>query len=83
LAIKPNRLDARRPMAYPMPMTTLLEKALSQPQNLSDREQDAVASLILDELKSEQAWDASFASSQSSLSHLAEQAVTDYKSARP
>lgn len=69
-------------MPYPARMTALLAKALSKLQNLPDQEQDALAALILKELESEQAWDASFAASQGPLSRLAEQAVAEYKAGK-
>ena len=45
-------------------MTQLLEQAFSEAQKLSESDQDAIASLILDELEDERRWDSAFASSQ-------------------
>lgn len=42
-------------------MTNLLEQAFEKARQLSDKEQDALAQRILDELLDEQCWDASFA----------------------
>jgi len=56
-------------------MTALLEKAMNQINALPPEEQDAVASLILEEIESEKRWDELFAGSQVQLARLAEQAV--------
>ena len=63
-------------------MTALLEKALNQVNALPPEEQDALASLILEEIKSERLWDELFAGSQSEMSRLAEQAITEYKAGK-
>ncbi len=63
-------------------MTALLEKALNEAKALPAAEQDALASLILEEIKSENRWDELFAGSQSQLSKLAEIAITEYKSGK-
>ncbi len=60
-------------------MTALLEKALDQVSALSPEEQDALASLIIEEIKSEKRWDELFAGSQEGLARLAEQAIAEYK----
>jgi hypothetical protein len=60
-------------------MTALLEKALNQVKALPPEEQDAVASLILEEIESEKHWDELFAGSQGQLGKLAEQAIAEYK----
>ncbi|TAK96467.1 MAG: hypothetical protein EPO07_14495 [Verrucomicrobia bacterium] len=59
-------------------MTALLEKAIQQVSQLSEREQEAVAALILDEISSEQRWDAQFAGSQDALAHLADEALAEF-----
>lgn len=52
-------------------MTQLLEHALAKVHELPPLEQDAIASLILEELADEQRWADSFARSQSQLAKLA------------
>lgn len=59
-------------------MTELLERALNRLQTLSEREQDAIATLILEELEEEQSWDASFASSPDLLAKMAAVAMAEY-----
>jgi len=63
-------------------MTDLLEKAMSRVRALPPEEQDAVASLILEEIESEKRWDELFAGSQGKLARLAEQAVSEYKAGK-
>ena len=45
-------------------------------------EQDAVASLILEEIESEKRWDELFVGSQEQLAQLAGQAIADYKAGK-
>jgi len=52
-------------------MTQLLEQAINKVQGLPTEEQDAIASLILDELADEARWDQAFARSQDQLAKLA------------
>ncbi|MCE0521891.1 MAG: hypothetical protein LV480_03165 [Methylacidiphilales bacterium] len=63
-------------------MTALLKKALNRINALPPEEQDAVASLILEEIESEKRWDELFASSQGQLARLAEQAIAEYKAGK-
>jgi len=63
-------------------MTDLLEKAMSRISALPPEEQDAVASLILEEIESERRWDELFAGSQEKLAQLAGQAVADYQAGK-
>ena len=63
-------------------MTALLEKAMNQINALPPEEQDAVASLILEEIESEKRWDEAFAGSQQQLARLAEEAIADYKAGK-
>ena len=46
------------------PVTQLLEQALEQVRQLPDAEQDAIAALMLEEIRSEERWQAAFAGSQ-------------------
>ncbi len=59
-------------------MTDLLERAIAQLQNAPSDRQDAIATLILEELESEQAWDASFARSPDLLAQLAAEAMAEH-----
>ncbi len=63
-------------------MTKLLEKAVNAVSNLPEKEQDAIAALILEELVDEQRWAQSFASSQRQLLMLAKEALEEYHSGR-
>jgi hypothetical protein len=59
-------------------MTDLLERAIARLQALPESEQDAIASIILDEIEDEQRWDAAFASSPDVLVKLAASAMAEY-----
>lgn len=48
-------------------MTEMLEKAISEVQQLSETDQNAIAQLILEELEDERRWDAAFAHPKSPL----------------
>ena len=63
-------------------MTQLLEKALSEVAKLSGPEQDALASILLEELASERRWSESFAKSQDVLAKLSEEALAEYLAGR-
>ena len=60
-------------------MTGLLEKAFAEAAKLSETEQDALAQWILDELRSEQRWDAAFADSSDILQQLADEALAKHR----
>ncbi|MEI6509218.1 MAG: hypothetical protein WCO54_12095 [Bacteroidota bacterium] len=59
-------------------MTRLLEKAVEQLKKLPNKEQDELAKLIIDEIS----WDYSFEKSEDKLSHLAKEALVEYKSGK-
>lgn len=59
--------------------TELLEKAFAEAAKLPEPEQNALATLVLEEMNADKAWEASFAKSQDVLSQLAEQALTAYR----
>ena len=59
-------------------MTQLLERAFTEASKLPEPEQDAMASLLLAELQSEQRWTHSFASSQDQLAQLADEALREF-----
>ena len=58
-------------------MTTLLEQALAAVQRLPPDQQDAIATLILEELADEVAWDRAFAQSADVLAQLGQKARTE------
>ena len=55
-------------------MTDLLEKAVAQAKQLPEQQQDAIATLILEEIEDEARWDAAFARSPDVLERLAAEA---------
>jgi hypothetical protein len=66
-------------------MTELLERALAQPskrlaklKTLSASEQDALASMILEELEDHRRWDQAFSRSPDALAKLAAIAMAEY-----
>lgn len=59
-------------------MTELLEQAIAKLQTLSENEQNAIASIILEELEDEQRWDESFSRSPDILAKLAASAMAEY-----
>jgi hypothetical protein len=58
-------------------MTKLLERAFAAASKLPEPEQDAVASLLLAELKSERHWTEAFSGSQDQLAALADEALRE------
>lgn len=63
-------------------MTTVLETALAEVAKLPPEEQDALATLLLDEIKSEQRWASTLAQSQAGLKSLAAQALAEHRSGK-
>jgi len=63
-------------------MTHLLESAIAEVQKLSASQQDAIATLILDEIADERLWDEAFARSQEQLARLAEKVRADIRAGR-
>jgi hypothetical protein len=63
-------------------MTQLLQQALTAVEKLRPQEQDAIASLILDELADDQRWDVAFHRSQDQLARLADKARADIAAGR-
>ncbi|MEC4805130.1 MAG: hypothetical protein SAJ12_15245 [Jaaginema sp. PMC 1079.18] len=59
-------------------MTELLKQTIAKLQTLSGNEQNAIASIILEELEDEQRWDESFSRSPDVLATLAASAMTEY-----
>ncbi|MGH8658355.1 MAG: hypothetical protein ACREV4_07760 [Gammaproteobacteria bacterium] len=58
-------------------MTKLLERAVKKIEALPDREQDAIAALILEELEDETRWEKTFARTQDALARLAAEAMAE------
>jgi hypothetical protein len=65
-----------------MTMTKLLEKAVDAVSKLPEKDQDAIAAFVLDELASEERWAKAFAGSKDVLASLAGEAVEEYKNGK-
>jgi hypothetical protein len=63
-------------------MTAVLETALAEVAKLPPEEQDALAALLLDEIKSEQRWTESFRKSQNLLKSLAADALAGHRAGK-
>ena len=63
-------------------MTELLEQAIAQLKTLPADEQNAIATIILEELADETQWDESFAKSQDGLATLATEATAEYRAGK-
>jgi hypothetical protein len=65
-------------------MTQLMEEAIAKASRLTEDEQDALASIILREIQSEERWDELFAQPKSVdlLSRLADEAMSEVQSGR-
>ncbi len=63
-------------------MTELLKKAFDEAAQLPADQQDAIASLLLEELKSDRAWSQAFDRSQDALQKLADEAIRDHKAGK-
>ena len=63
-------------------MTQLLEQAFTKASQLSSEEQDTIAALILREIEADQRWEDAFASSQDTLSQLADEALAEHRAGR-
>ena len=63
-------------------MTVLLEKAITKIYELPSDKQDAIASVILEEIDDDLRWDAAFASSQDKLAALAQKVRSDIRAGR-
>jgi hypothetical protein len=59
-------------------MTKLLEKAFAEASRLSEKDQDMLARMLLDDLASEERWDEAFARSQDKLAMLAEEVLAEF-----
>jgi hypothetical protein len=63
-------------------MTELLERAIARLQSLSESEQNAIASIILDEIEEERRWDETFSRSPDILAKLAASAMDEYRAGK-
>ena len=63
-------------------MTQLLERAYAEVSQLPEADQDAIATLILEELEDERKWQKSFAHSPDALARLAEEALAEHRTGR-
>ncbi|NJM19017.1 MAG: hypothetical protein HC836_12310 [Richelia sp. RM2_1_2] len=60
-------------------MTERLEKAIARLKALPTDKQDAIATLILEELEDDEQWDESFTRSPDLLAKLAAEAMAEYR----
>lgn len=63
-------------------MTKLLEKAFAEASKLPEREQDALAEWLPDELASERRWTEAFAGSENELARLADETLVEHHEGR-
>jgi hypothetical protein len=63
-------------------MTELLERAIIRLKTLPSSEQDAIATIILEELEDERSWNESFTRSPELLAKLADEAMTEYRAGK-
>lgn len=63
-------------------MTRLLQQAIARMQELPDEEQDAIATIIFEELEDKEEWDRAFAASQDKLAKWAERVRADIQAGR-
>ncbi len=62
-------------------MTNKLKKAFDAASKLPPAEQDALAAAILEEVKVDSLWEASFAKKPGALEHLADEALDEHRAA--
>jgi hypothetical protein len=60
-------------------MTTLLEKAFLRASKLPEKDQDALADLLLTEIESEARWQKAFGESADQLAELADEALKEFR----
>jgi hypothetical protein len=63
-------------------MTKALKKAFEAASRLPDREQNELATAILEELAADERWEAALAQSQEALEQLAEEARKEHRAGR-
>jgi hypothetical protein len=75
-------LDSKVKPRYDLGMTELLERAFTEASKLPEKEQDAMGALVLEELASEQRWDAAFAASSAPLSKMARAVLREFQAGK-
>ena len=60
-------------------MTELLRKAFEEASKLPSQEQDALASVLLEEIEGEQEWEGSLSETQDELASLADAALAEHR----
>ena len=63
-------------------MTELLKKAFSEASKLPEKDQDAIAEIILAELASEERWNDLFSKSQDLLAELVQEALAEHRAGK-
>ena len=65
-------------------MTKLLDQAIAQAKQLPESDQEAIASIILQEIESERRWDELFSRPESAglLARLADEAIAEHRAGR-
>ena len=63
-------------------MTDALKKLFDVVSRLPEREQDALAATILDDLAADKHWEIALASSSGALERLADEALAEYRAGR-
>jgi hypothetical protein len=63
-------------------MTKALEHAFAQAAKLPEKEQEALAAVLLEELASEKRWAEQFAASQEKVAALADEALEEYRAGK-
>lgn len=63
-------------------MTELLRKAFREASKLPDEEQDALASVVLEELAGERRWESTLEESHDRLEDLADEALAEHRAGK-
>jgi hypothetical protein len=63
-------------------MTELLERAIARLKTLPPNDQNAIATLILEEIEDDRQWDESFTRSPDLLAKLAAEAMAEYRAGK-
>jgi hypothetical protein len=63
-------------------MTELFRRAFEEASKLSPREQDALASVLLEELEGEQLWESTLEETREKLASLADAALAEYRAGK-
>lgn len=63
-------------------MTQALSAAVATAAQLPEEEQDALAAILLEEMESEERWNALFADSPNLLERMANEAIQDFQAGR-